>query len=365
MQKYSNYPLDKNMDKYMAMVFTVASLLPYLQHAVSLLVKLFTCGKGYCMMFSSEDEVLATNPTFHCGNGERLSSGPIFGRWFFGWVTITRTRDYATVDSIVWFIKRVGTGAARDSRPAAPAEDDGGLEDPREALHRFKLIMSHYGELRKINKPQYRNAPISPYDWQERLVSTILRQSSTTGSCVALITGGPGQGKSTLAEIIGRELRPTEDTPVWLAEYDPTAPNSLGAHLLIIERARRAGVKTLIFCVDEVDEVINAVFNGSGHTLRVSGQQNMPTCPHGSGKRTWNTLLDELAQPYEGIDIVTLMISNKTHEQIVAIAGGDRSVLRNKRVHVSFSLTGGCATVSPSTEEVSCGGAGGMPVMRC
>lgn len=354
------------MEKF-TVLFTVVSLLPYIQHVCSLLVKVFTCGKGYCATFSSEDDILATNPRFHCGTGDRLASGPIFGRWFFGWITITRSRDYTMVDSIIWFIKRSNVSSTPTIPKSLSYNDEDYLDDPREALHRFKVQMTAHQELRKVNKPPYRDRPIRPHPWQKRLVTTITETAKKNGACVALITGGPGQGKSTLAELIGRELKPTEDDPIWLAEYDPTMPNSYGAHLIVIERARRSGAKTIIFCIDEVDKILDDVFNGHEHVLRVSGQQNMPTCPHGSGKRSWNTLLDELAQPYEGIDVIVLMTSNRSYTEIIRLVGGDVSVLRSKRVHISFSLTSdeSSSLSSLSTEEVDCSnGASAMPAMR-
>jgi len=271
----------------------------------------------------TDDEIKSLKIYFQMGTNECMFDGPILGKWFCGWY------DSDSVKNIMWFL---GTPPNIDIY-----KDNDEHQDSSEKFMLKRYIIGTPPNISKTHSyddesyciPVPSSKRCKPYEWQQSIVEQIQDDSK-----IILITGPPGCGKSSIGEIIGSTFLDKMHVNVY--EFNPFGSDTSNSHFNIMKKNIDEKVKVIVFILDEIDCILEKLYS-----TNYSAQQNR-TGSHftiGGGKCEWNRLMDDLARPIDKLQIITVLTSNRKKEDITKnILGGDDSLLRNYRIHITKDL---------------------------
>lgn len=281
---------------------------------IGILLTIFTCGRATPAKLSIE-EINVLNP-YRIGNSSCVIDTPIFGKWYFGW--LSTNNHYET---LVWFLgdkpkinvfdKEIqyenGSNFNTVSRwiittPSSP-KGRGFSRCPRTKIDEFEM-----------------------YEWQAELSTKILSESN---NLVVLLTGKPGCGKSIFAEFLASKF--LKHSSCRIVEFNPFGNNTSMMHHYAIGDVIDDKIGTLIFVLEEIDCILEKLMLPETNSHNIGYSQFM----RGDGKSSWNSFLDELSRPIKDVRIITIMTSNRNKSQIETdVLKGDTSLLRENRVHI-------------------------------
>jgi len=154
---------------------------------------------------------------------------------------------------------------------------------------------------------------------QKEIMEDIIQYYKENNVCVAMISGEPNCGKSTIGWLIAQELN-----GIICEDYNPTIP---GHNLLkLINSAESSKEKPLIVMYNEFDVSLELV-----HSNKVKTYKDLITEIY--NKTTWNTFFDRIERKMRP-NLILIMTSNKTREDIIQ----DESYLRDGRISTVWHM---------------------------
>jgi hypothetical protein len=281
---------------------------------IGILLTVFTCGRATPAKLSIE-EINVLNP-YRIGNSSCVIDTPIFGKWYFGW--LSSKNEY---DTLVWFL---------GDKPKIDVFDK---EIQYENASNFNTVSrwiittpSSPDASRYSRCPRTKIDEFEMYEWQAELSSKILEE---TNNLVVLLTGKPGCGKSIFAEFLASKF--LKHSSCQIVEFNPFGNNTSTMHHYAIRNVVDEKIGTLIFVLEEIDCILEKLMLPETNSHNIGYSQFVP----GDGKSAWNSFLDELSRPIKDVRIITIMTSNRSKTQIETdVLKGDTSLLRENRVHI-------------------------------
>jgi len=156
---------------------------------------------------------------------------------------------------------------------------------------------------------------------QKEIMTSIIDYYNKKRTCVAMISGQPGTGKSMMGILLAKELKGS-----LCKTYSPISPGDTLEN--IYNKVNPTKSKPLIIILDEFDVIL--------HTFQdnlIMLHKDIPTEVY--NKITWNNLLDDInLQLYP--NLILILTSNMTKQAIEEKY--DPSFVREKRVNVFVSL---------------------------
>jgi len=156
---------------------------------------------------------------------------------------------------------------------------------------------------------------------QKEIMDTIIKYYKENKSCVAMITGSPGTGKSIMGILIAKELKGS-----LCKTYSPISPGDNLEN--IYNKVNPTKNEPLVVILDEVDVIF--------HTFQenlIAYHKDIPTEVY--NKITWNNLLDDINLKLYP-NMILILTSNLNRDAIEEKY--DSSFVREKRVNVYANL---------------------------
>jgi energy-coupling factor transporter ATP-binding protein EcfA2 len=294
---------------------------------VTLVVALLTCGRGSYHKITKQS--LVAMGAWYLGDKSEPAEGPIFGRWYFGYVT------NASQDAHVWFLHK---------KPAIDLFNPGIIKKPDEFKVERHYINNEGSKSNTGNKPLAAVLTV-PYNWQRELANRVTYSAKNE---IILLTGDSNTGKSSFPEYLASVLVKSGNVAVY--DLDPTRPYTHCVHWSVIgTQLYYEECKCIIFVIDEVDAVLDRVFNNP------EIPKNTAQCGSGTGKSAWNAFLDDMNRSCSAIRIITILTCNRTRETVTKdVLKRDATVLRNGRITMEQHITADmCAMPLPVAVNVS------------
>jgi ATPase family associated with various cellular activities (AAA) len=285
---------------------------------LGMLLSICTCGRATPAKLTIE-EINVLNP-YRIGNSSCVLNTPIFGKWYFGW--LSSDNEYQT---LVWFLG--------DKPKINVFDKEVQYENASNCNTVSRWIIT---TPQSADGPRYSRCPrtkideFEMYEWQDELSSKILDESK---NLVVLLTGQPGCGKSIFAEFLASKF--LKQCSCRIVEFNPFGNNTSMMHYYAIRDGIDDKIGTMIFVLEEIDSILEKLMLPETHSHNVGYSQFV----RGDGKSVWNSFLDELSRPIKDLRIITIMTSNRSKSQIEAdVLKGDTSLLRDHRVHIVKEL---------------------------
>ena len=156
---------------------------------------------------------------------------------------------------------------------------------------------------------------------QSEIIKKIINYYKNNRTCVVMISGAPGTGKSFMGILLAKELKGS-----FCKTYRPTNPGDFLEK--IYRNVKPSSDKPLIILLDEFDIIFN-----SFHKKKVKLHDNIPTEVY--DKITWNNLLDDMNFPlFE--HVILILTTNFTKHEIKKKY--DPSYIRKNRINVYANL---------------------------
>lgn len=324
---------------FVAAATWLANNLPLLL-LTSLLVKAVSCGRGGGAYISAAE--LRALKGLHLGVGASIFPGPFIAIAHGAWGWIYHSDEDAEHAAVVWFL----CGAKPKLDVYAGLTQAASSTSKTHKVYRYVTRRGYSGEFRGIQVPSVSSLP-PPHPWQAEALAT-LRADGRTNTTL-FVHGAPGCGKSTLCEYVAAALTTDCDSDVTVYDLRPTQYGSGDAMWVALQRSLTAREAAAVFVVDEVDVVMDRVFNSEPSENTYHAMSGEYACPLGSGKPSWNALLDNLARVVPGMRIVTVLTSNRSASDVVeTVLHGDGSPLHSHRIHAHVHAT--CATHAKASD---------------
>jgi DNA replication protein DnaC len=156
---------------------------------------------------------------------------------------------------------------------------------------------------------------------QKDIITNIIEYYNQNNTCVIMISGEPGTGKSIMGVLIAKELNGS-----LCKTYSPITSGDTLEN--IYNKANPTKLKPLIILLDEFDIILH-----SFHENKVELHKDVPTEVY--NKITWNNLLDDINMKLYP-RLILILTSNLDKEQIEAKY--DPSYIREGRVNMYVKL---------------------------
>jgi hypothetical protein len=159
---------------------------------------------------------------------------------------------------------------------------------------------------------------------QQRIIAGVIAhfRKSPTSTCVALVHGAPGAGKSMVGVLLARDMGAT-----YCNAFHPWRANE---HLAVVHAGGQPCPSApLVLCFDDVDAVLDKVHADTIEKAGDGGRHTVIT-----DKPSWNRFFDDVSRgmfPH----VIIVMTTNKTPAAICAL---DPSYIRPGRVDLVFDM---------------------------
>lgn len=307
-------------DKFLFIIGLAGGVYACQDIIIGIILGIITGGRVYPKSVTLTD-INLLHP-YRIGGNDGIISTPIFGKWYFGWYKSPKYHaDVNDETHKMWFL---WNAPSFDKFEKQVTFETAGYKPPNK-------VKKYYVGTSNNHQNSCQQMPISNldnklYDWQQELIDEIkLRKSNTT----VLLTGKTGCGKSTFAEYLANAY--LEKSDIEVVELDPFGNETANSHYKLIIKNMEKDRKVMIFVIDEVDIVLQKLL--STVNVQYDNTKNMQFT-RGGGKIQWNRLMDDLAKNVKGLQIITILTSNKSKEALLQEVDNDHSLFNEHRIQI-------------------------------
>jgi GTPase SAR1 family protein len=314
--------LSQLSDKFVIGVGLLGGIYACQDMILGIILGIVTCGRAYPKSISLTDINLLE--PYRIGGNEGIVSTPIFGKWYFGWYSVPTYRaEINETPHKVWFLWNAPSFDKFEKQVTFATKE---YKPPNKVKKYFLGTSGNHNN-------NYQQMPISNLDnilhtWQKELIDEIKLRPNKHNITV-LLTGKTGCGKSTFAEYLANSYLDKSDIEV--TEIDPFGNETANQHYRIIVKNMEKDRKVLIFVLDEIDVILQKLLTTS--EVQYENIKNTHFT-RGGGKIQWNRLMDDLAKNVKCIQIITILTSNKSKEDLLKEVDNDNSLFNEHRIHI-------------------------------
>jgi hypothetical protein len=168
---------------------------------------------------------------------------------------------------------------------------------------------------------------VSPNEAQQKIVNSELDIFKSKGSAVFFISGPCGRGKSMTAVFLAKALN-----AMYCEDCTPWEPGDSVQSMYMDFQHDTLGKKPgpIVVCFDEIDVVLEKM-----HAKQIPNNETVQTSVR--DKMGWNKLFSKIERGLYP-NLIIVMTSNKSPEEIILALGNDRSILRKGRIDRFYTL---------------------------
>jgi hypothetical protein len=168
---------------------------------------------------------------------------------------------------------------------------------------------------------------IVPSEAQQKIVDSELEIFRGKGSAVFFVSGPCGRGKSMTAVFLAKALN-----AMYCEDCTPWEPGDSVQSMYMDFQHDTLGKKPgpIIVCFDEIDVVLEKM-----HAKQIPNNETVQTSVR--DKMGWNKLFSKIERGLYP-NLIIVMTSNKSPEEITVALGNDRSFLRKGRIDRFYTL---------------------------
>lgn len=237
-------------------------------------------------------------------------SGLIVGKWFIGYScnekdekSVTLLITYKSYSSI--FVKEV----IRHDEPIT--------------MFNFYVRRGNFGFLRYFRQ----TLPLTnliPTSSQERVIESILNVYEKKRSCVVLLSGPPGSGKSKVAHLLLNKFASIKYIPNFVKTFSLTDPGE--SIYTLAKTVDSKPTSPLVILLDEIDVTIERIHTG------IEQHKNYPIWV--TNKASWDSFFDDFDSKLLE-NIVVVMTTNRSFDYIDNL---DPAYTREGRVDIKATI---------------------------